>query len=139
MSIAQTVATRATCPRKQVGAVIVQDRRIIATGYNGSLPGQPHCHDAGCDMQDGHCVRTVHAEANAILQAAAYGVSTLGAGLYTTAVPCWPCYKLIANAGIGDVFYSDEYRLDPRLEALFPKDALFLIDNGLPILNVISK
>ena len=100
MGIAQQAATRSTCPRKHVGAVIVRDRTVLSTGYNGSIRGLPHCEDAGCVMEDGHCVTTVHAEANAILQAAKNGVSIDGAELYTTASPCWNCFKLIANAGI---------------------------------------
>src|SRR5262249_4344420 len=75
MNIAHQVATRATCPRKHVGAVIARDRTILSTGYNGSVRGLPHCEDVGCVMEDGHCVWTVHAEANAIIQAAKNGVS----------------------------------------------------------------
>ena len=73
MNIAREVATRSTCSRKHVGAVIVRDKTILSTGYNGSIKGLPHCDDAGCDMVDGHCVRTSHAEANAIVQAAKNG------------------------------------------------------------------
>jgi dCMP deaminase len=116
LSIARTVATRATCPRKSVGAVIVESRTIIATGYNGSIRGHKHCTEVGCDMENGHCVRTVHAEANAIVQAANAGVSIYGADIYTTARPCWPCYKFIANAGIRNVYYLEEYGRDPRME-----------------------
>ena len=78
MNIAAQVATRATCQRKHVGAVIVRDRTILSTGYNGSIRGLPHCDDVGCVMEDGHCVSTVHAEANAILQAARNGVRDRG-------------------------------------------------------------
>ena len=99
MNIAKEVATRSTCPRKSVGAVIVKDRRILSTGYNGSIRGMPHCTDVGCDMEDGHCVATVHAEANAIIQAARNGVCIDGADIYVTASPCWNCFKLIANSG----------------------------------------
>ena len=80
MGIAHQAATRATCPRKHVGAVIVRDRTVLSTGYNGSVRGLPHCEDVGCVMEDGHCVTTVHAEANAILQAAKNGVSIEGRG-----------------------------------------------------------
>ena len=100
MNIARQVATRSTCPRKHVGAVIVRDRTILSTGYNGSIRGLPHCSDVGCLMEDGHCVATVHAEANAIIQAAKNGVAIDGAEIYTTASPCWPCFKLIANSGL---------------------------------------
>jgi dCMP deaminase len=110
MNIARVVATRATCDRKHVGAVIVRDKNILSTGYNGSIRGLPHCDDVGHDMVGGHCVRTVHAEANAIIQAARHGVRIEGADIYTTASPCWECFKLIANAGIKRIFYGEFYR-----------------------------
>jgi dCMP deaminase len=113
MNIAHQAATRSTCPRKHVGAVIVRDKTILSTGYNGSLPGLPHCEDVGCMMEDGHCVATVHAEANAVLQAAKNGVAIGGGELYTTASPCWPCFKLLATAGIRRIYYGEFYR-DPR-------------------------
>src|SRR5678815_1642068 len=84
--------------------------RDSSTGYNGSIRGMPHCEDVGCVIEDGHCVATVHAEANAILQAAKNGVSVAGAELYTTASPCWPCFKLIANAGVSRVYFGEFYR-----------------------------
>lgn len=110
MNIAQEVSTRATCDRKHVGALIVRDKNILSTGYNGSIRSQPHCDEAGHDMVGGHCVRTVHAEANAIIQAARNGVSIDQADIYTTASPCWECFKLIANAGIKRIFYREFYR-----------------------------
>lgn len=111
MGFAKHASTRGTCLRKQVGAVIVRDRNILATGYNGSIRGQAHCTDekVGCLMEDGHCVRTVHAEANALLQAAKHGVSIKGATMYTTASTCWPCFKLIANAGIIRIVFAEKY------------------------------
>ena len=114
MDIAAQVATRATCDRKHVGAVIVRDRTILSTGYNGSIRGMPHCDEVGHMMENGHCVATVHAEANAILQAAKNGVRIDGATLYTTASPCWPCFKLIANSGCVRIVYGELYR-DPRI------------------------
>jgi dCMP deaminase len=114
MRIAREVATRSTCDRKHVGAVIVRDKMILATGYNGSLRGLSHCDEVGHLMQDGHCVRTVHAEANAIVQAARNGVRTDGAGIYVTASPCFACFKLIANAGIVRVVFGEFYR-DERI------------------------
>ena len=110
MDIAKVVATRATCDRKHVGAVIVRDRSILATGYNGSIRGLGHCDEEGHLMEDGHCVRTVHAEANAIVQAARNGVRLDGAMIYVTASPCWGCFRLIANAGISRVVYGEFYR-----------------------------
>jgi dCMP deaminase len=114
MDIAKQVATRATCDRKHVGAVVVRDRTILSTGYNGSIRGLPHCDEVGHMMENGHCVATVHAEANAILQAAKNGIRIEGATLYTTASPCWPCFKLVANSGCVRIVYGEFYR-DPRI------------------------
>ena len=114
MDIARQVATRATCDRKHVGSVVVRDRTILSTGYNGSIRGMPHCDEVGHMMENGHCVATVHAEANALLQAAKNGVRIDGATLYTTASPCWPCFKLIANSGCVRIVYGEFYR-DPRI------------------------
>lgn len=116
MQIAKQVATRATCPRKSVGAVIVRDKTILATGYNGSVRGMPHCTDAGCLMVDNHCLRTVHAEANSLVQAAKHGVRVDGATIYVTASPCWKCMSMIANAGIVRVVYGEVYRDISALE-----------------------
>jgi dCMP deaminase len=116
MAVAHVWSARATCPRKRVGAVIaVSPSHIVTTGFNGSLAGERHCDDVGCDMEDGHCVRTVHAEANAILQAAKLGISVEGATLYTTAYPCWPCFKMLVSAGIKGVVFAEDYRLDQRV------------------------
>lgn len=114
MAIARQVATRSTCDRKHVGAVIVRDRMILATGYNGSLRGLPHCDEIGHLMDGGHCVRTVHAEANAIVQAARSGVRLEGGEIYVTASPCFGCFKLIANAGLARVVFGEFYR-DERI------------------------
>lgn len=115
MKIAEDVATRSTCDRKFVGAVIVRDKMILSTGYNGSIRGLPHCSEAGHEMENGHCVRTVHAEANAIVQAARNGVQVEGSDIYVTASPCYNCFKLIANSGIQRIFYGELYR-DERIK-----------------------
>ena len=112
MGIARVVATRSTCDRKNVGAVIVRDRMILSTGYNGSIRGMPHCDESGHMMENGHCVATIHAETNAILQAAKNGVRIDGAEIYTTASPCWNCFKMIANAGIRTIYYGEFYSDD---------------------------
>lgn len=117
MAIARQVATRSTCERKHVGAVIVREKMILATGYNGSVRGLPHCDDEGHLMEDGHCVRTIHAEANAIVQAARNGVRVEGAHIYVTASPCFNCFKLIANAGLGRIVFGEFYR-DERIFTL---------------------
>jgi dCMP deaminase len=109
MNIASVVATRSTCDRRYVGAVIVRGRTILSTGYNGSIRGVPHCSEVGHMMENGHCIATVHAEANAIIQAAKNGVSTDGATLYVTASPCWSCFKMLANAGIKKIVYGENY------------------------------
>jgi len=115
MDIAKHVATRSTCDRKHVGAVVVRDRVILTTGYNGSMAGAPHCDDEGHLMIDGHCTRTVHAEMNAIAQAAKNGIMIDGADLYVTARPCWNCFRVIANSGIRNVYYFEEYRPDKNI------------------------
>jgi dCMP deaminase len=117
MAIGRVVAARSTCDRKHVGAVVVRDRIILATGYNGSIRGLAHCDDEGHMMEDGHCVRTVHAEANAIVQAARTGVRVEGADIYVTASPCFGCFKLIANAGLSRIVFGEFYR-DERIFTL---------------------
>lgn len=112
LRLCESVATRATCDRKHVGCIITKDRRILATGYNGSAVGQPHCDDIGHLMKNGHCVRTVHAEANAIAQCAHHGVTVAGGTVYVTAFPCFYCTKLLVNCGIVRVVYAEDYRVD---------------------------
>lgn len=116
MQIATLVATRATCPRRSVGALIVRDRRILATGYNGAARGLPHCPPGGPEydwpvgcMRAGHCIRTLHAEQNALLQAALIGVACEGADMYVTCQPCNGCAKMMINAGIRRVIYEGDY------------------------------
>ena len=106
LGMAAYAATRSTCPRRQVGAVLVRDHRVIATGYNGSLRGQPHCADAGCLMVGGHCKRTVHAELNALLQCAHHGIRVLGASCYCTDSPCAACAAALVQAGVVAVYYG---------------------------------
>ena len=131
MGIAHQAATRSTCLRKHVGAVIVRDRTVLSTGYNGSLRGMPHCEDGGCMMENDHCVATVHAEANAILQAARNGVRIDGAELYTTASPCWNCFKLIANAGLSKIYFGEFYR-DQRSKEVADQLGIELVDLQMP-------
>jgi dCMP deaminase len=131
MNIAREVATRATCDRKHVGAVIVRDKSILATGYNGSIRGLPHCDEEGHLMEEGHCVRTVHAEANAIVQAARNGMAIDGATIYVTASPCWGCFRLIANAGIERVVFGEFYR-DQRIFDVSQRLGIELVDASRP-------
>jgi len=109
MQIAFEVAKRSTCPRAAVGAVIVRDKRILTTGYNGAPRGLPHCIDVGCLMVDRHCVRALHGEQNAIIQAALHGVSISGSTVYVTHQPCLSCAKMIINAGVECVVYAGHY------------------------------
>jgi dCMP deaminase len=109
MQIAAQVARRSTCPRAAVGAVIVRDKRILTTGYNGAPKGLAHCTEAGCLMVNGHCVRTLHAEQNAIIQGALHGVDVSGSTIYVTHQPCLLCAKMIINAGIERVVYGGDY------------------------------
>ena len=112
MKIAYAVSERSTCDRALVGCVLVLDKRILTTGFNGSPAGQSHCDEIGHLLVDGHCVRTIHAETNAIIQAALHGVSTKGSTCYVTHLPCISCTKALINAGISRIVYSVAYRTD---------------------------
>ncbi|HLU49053.1 MAG TPA: dCMP deaminase family protein [Planctomycetota bacterium] len=127
MRIALEVATRSTCDRKNVGAVIVRDRNILSTGYNGSVSGLEHCDEVGHRLENDHCTMTIHAEANAILLAAKNGVMINGASIYITASPCWNCFKLVANAGIRKIVYGEFYR-DERIFEYAGRLGIELID-----------
>jgi dCMP deaminase len=118
LNISETVAQRATCLRRQVGAVIVRDKKILATGFNGSPKGLPHCLDIGCLVIDSHCARCLHAEENAILQAAQ---SLEAATIYCTDKPCLACTRRIINVGISKVIYLRDYP-DPVADS-FMKEA----------------
>ena len=117
MSIAELAATRSTCLRRQVGAVIVKDKKILATGYNGAPSGLKHCLDIGClreklgipSGERHELCRATHAEQNAIVQAALFGVSIKDGVLYSTTQPCILCTKLIINAGIKKIVIKDSY------------------------------
>jgi len=112
MAFARTAALRGTCDRKRVGAVIVVRHRVLSTGYNGSIAGMPHCDDVGHDMVGGHCKRTVHAEMNALAQAAKHGVSVEEGDCYVTASPCWDCFRVLVNAGVRNFIYEEPYRAE---------------------------
>ena len=124
MEIASVVATRSTCLRHQVGAVLVREKRILSTGYNGAPMGLPHCLEVGCrreNVESGYrheLCRAVHAEQNAIIQAAIHGVSTTGATLYCTHQPCILCAKIIINSQIRRVVYGNPYPDDEALRFL---------------------
>ena len=120
MTITHEVAQRSTCMRASVGAVIVRERSILATGYNGAPAGMPHCLDVGCMVYESrtpsgdieqNCFRTIHAEVNAIAQAARNGTSIQGGDIYVTHTPCIHCFKTLVNTGIRRVFYAKPYKM----------------------------
>jgi dCMP deaminase len=119
MTITRQVAERSTCQRAKVGAVIVRDRNILATGYNGSPAGLPHCLEAGCLIYESrtpdgeieqNCYRTIHAEINAITQAAKNGAAIRDADIYVTHTPCIHCLKVLINTGIRNIYFEKEYK-----------------------------
>lgn len=113
MDLAKMIATRATCDRLHVGCVIVSNKNIVlATGYNGSVVGASHCDDVGHLMIDNHCVRTVHAEANAISCAAKYGHALDESIAYVTHEPCLTCFKLLVNSGIRKIYFDQFYNIN---------------------------
>ena len=123
MKITEMVASRSTCDRALVGCVLVnRDHRIVSTGYNGSVSGNPHCDDVGHTMRDGHCIATIHAEMNAILYCAKEGIPTKGTICYVTHFPCLNCTKALIQAGISEIIYKDDYRVDEYAVQLFEKN-----------------
>jgi dCMP deaminase len=136
LEIVKVVASRATCNRGRNGAVIAKNRRILTTGYVGSPIGLPHCDEVGHMLHDvvdengkisKHCVRTIHAEQNAILQAALHGVSTEGSTIYTKFEPCFVCAKMIINAGIKRVVCERRYHADELTRRLFKEAQIELV------------
>ncbi len=109
MKLAMLASERATCPRMHCGCVLVKDNHVLSTGYNGSLPGTPHCYSDGCLVVDNHCVRTNHAEINAICQAARHGQALAGATAYVTNLPCTSCAKALIAVGIVRVVVFSSY------------------------------
>ena len=139
MDIAELVAKRSTCLRRAVGSVVVKDKRILSTGYNGAPTGIKHCIDIGClreklNIASGErheLCRGIHAEQNAIIQAAFHGVSIKGSTLFCTNQPCLICAKMIINAGIIKIYYRDGYA-DPMAREMFKEAAIEVIkvDSG---------
>jgi dCMP deaminase len=118
LKVAMLVSERATCPRMHCGCVLVRDKQILSTGYNGSIPGDGHCEDIGCMIVDKHCIRTIHAEMNAILQCSSHGISTNDAIAYITNMPCTNCAKALITAGIKEIVIFSDYH-DTRAEEFF--------------------
>ena len=126
LKLAMLASERATCPRMHCGCVLVKSKNVIATGYNGSIPGDEHCEDAGCLIVDHHCVRTVHAEMNALIQAARRGHAVEGATAYVTNMPCTTCAKSLITAGVKRVVVFSDYH-DTMATSFFAK-AKVIID-----------
>lgn len=135
IEIARLVATRSTCLRRQVGSVIVKDKRILTTGYNGAPGGTAHCEELGGCIREKlgipsgerhEICRAIHAEQNAIVQAARYGISLEGSSLYCTHQPCSLCAKMIINTGVKEVFYLEGYPDDFAL-SFFEESKIALI------------
>lgn len=132
MKMAKLVATRSTCIRRQVGAVVVKEKRVLSTGYNGAPKGSRHCEELGCireilDVPSGtrhELCRGVHAEQNAVVQAAYFGVSVKDASIYTTTYPCSMCAKIIINAGIIEIVYGEGYPDDLSKDLLEESDLI---------------
>lgn len=128
MDLAQTVANRGTCDRAYVGCVLVnQDHRIVSTGYNGSVAGNPHCDEIGHTMRDGHCIATIHAEMNALLYCAKMGIPVNGCTCYVTHFPCLNCAKSLIQAGISKIYYHIGYRIDEYALELLEKNGIEFI------------
>ncbi|MDO5301170.1 MAG: cytidine/deoxycytidylate deaminase family protein [Tissierellia bacterium] len=127
MEITQLVASRSTCDRAFVGCVLVNgEHRIVSTGYNGSVSGNPHCFDVGHTLRDGHCIATIHAEMNALLYCAKEGIKVKDTTCYVTHFPCLNCTKALIQAGIREIVYLHDYKNDPYALELFEK-------NGIPV------
>ncbi|KHF41923.1 ComE operon protein 2 [Halalkalibacter okhensis] len=127
MAQSHLLALRSTCTRLMVGATIVREKRIIAGGYNGSVSGGAHCIDEGCYVVDNHCIRTIHAEVNALLQCAKFGVPTEGSEIYVTHFPCVHCSKAIIQAGIKSVYYAKDYKNHPYAEEMFREAGIHVV------------
>ncbi len=134
MNLAMTVSQRGTCDRAYVGCVIVnKENRIVSTGYNGSIKGNPHCDEIGHTMRDGHCIATIHAEMNALLYCAKEGISVNGCIAYVTHFPCLNCTKSLIQAGISKIYYNNAYRVDDYAKELLERNKIPYIKIDLPM------
>ena len=134
MAITKLVAKRSTCLRRGVGAILVKDKRILATGYNGAPAGLKHCEEVGCIRENSsvpsgvrhELCRGLHAEQNVIIQAAYHGISIRGSTIYCTNKPCVICSKMIINAGIKKIYYAEGYN-DPMSDQMFEEAGLQVV------------
>jgi dCMP deaminase len=136
LKLAMLASERATCPRMHCGCVLVKNKNVIATGYNGSIPGDDHCEDVGCLIVDEHCLRTNHAEMNAITQAAKQGNGLLGACAYVTNMPCTTCAKALIAAGIIKVIVFSDYH-DTLATDFFAKADIKIEKHPMPSKEII--
>lgn len=139
MAQSHLLSLRSTCSRLSVGATIVKDKRIVSGGYNGSIKGDEHCIDVGCKVVEGHCIRTIHAEINAILQCSKFGVGTEGATIYVTHFPCLNCTKSIIQAGIKEICYANDYRNNEYARELLEKSGVIIRKIDYDVNNVIER
>ncbi len=131
LKLAMLASERATCPRMHCGCVLVRDRFVLATGYNGALPGQPHCDEAGCLIVDNHCVRTNHAEINALVQAAIHGINIKGATAYITNMSCTTCAKALIAAGIKRVVVFSDFH-DTLATQFYSENGVEIVKHKMP-------
>ncbi len=135
LKLAMLASERATCPRMHCGCVLVKNRDVVATGYNGSIPGDEHCEDVGCLVVENHCVRTVHAEMNALIQAAKRGHGVEGATAYVTNMPCTTCAKSLITAGIKRVVVFSNYH-DTLATEFFAKADVTIDKQTMPSTDI---
>lgn len=131
LKLAMLASERSTCPRMHCGCVLVKDRFVLATGYNGSLPGHPHCEDVGCLVVDNHCVRTNHAEVNALVQAAIHGINIKGSTAYITNMSCTTCAKALIAAGIVRIVVFSDFH-DTLATQFFAQSEIEVIKLDMP-------
>ena len=131
LKLAMLASERSTCPRMHCGCVFVKNKNVITTGYNGSIPGDDHCDEVGCLIVDNHCIRTVHAEMNALVQAAKHGNAVEGATAYVTNMPCTTCSKALIAAGIKRVVVFSDYH-DTLATDFFVKAGVKIDKHAVP-------
>ena len=136
MANAELISKRSTCDRAFVGAVLVKNNRIIATGYNGGVSETANCNEVGHQMEDGHCIRTVHAEMNALIQCAKEGISTNNTEIYVTHFPCINCTKALLQAGIKKITYKASYHPHPFAIELLKAKQVPYVQHDVPEINL---
>lgn len=139
MANAELISKRSTCNRAYVGAVLVKNNRIIATGYNGGVADTDNCDDVGHEMEDGHCIRTVHAEMNALIQCAKEGISANNTEIYATHFPCINCTKALLQAGVKKITYNTAYRIHPFAIELMTQKEVEYIQHDVPRVKLGEK